>query len=307
MHLALRLHQYNTQHYGKLRIPVQTSELEPGDVIDLHFTDVVCANASGQGLASVGVDGSISSGGMPGDVNGDGSVNVQDIILVVNMILESDYSAVADVNGDGSINVQDIILIVNMILGRVNNDVGDATNGTLIIGESAVRLDANGYIGGIQMTLQHGSDFSIEMTDLADPGTGYLTSGNETRLLVITPKTDELFTFRGDFEITEIIVANSQDEVLVDLPLAVSFSLSDAYPNPFNPTTTMTLTMPVSGDMKVEVYNLLGQVVSTLASGYMDANTYTLTWDASDVSSGMYFVKAQADGFTTMQKLILIK
>ena len=94
----------------------------------------------------MGVDGSISSGGTPGDVNGDGSINVQDIILVVNMILDDDYSAIADLNGDGSVNVQDIILIMNMILGRVNNDVGDATNGTLIIGESAVRLDANGYI-----------------------------------------------------------------------------------------------------------------------------------------------------------------
>ena len=69
----------------------------------------------------------------------------------------------------------------------------------------------------------------------------------------------------------------------------------------------MTLTMPVSGEMQVDVYNLLGQVVSTLTSGYMEANTYTLTWDATDVSSGMYFVKAQADGFTKTQKLMLIK
>ena len=48
-------------------------------------------------------------------------------------------------------------------------------------------------------------------------------------------------------------------------------------------------------------------VVATLASGYMDANTYTLTWDASDAASGMYFVKAQADGFTKTQKLMLVK
>ena len=69
----------------------------------------------------------------------------------------------------------------------------------------------------------------------------------------------------------------------------------------------MTLAMPVSGEMKVEVYNLLGQVVATLVSGYKDAGTYNLTWDATDVSSGMYFVKAQADGFTATQKLMLVK
>jgi len=172
--------------------------------------------------------------------------------------------------------------------------------------DNMVSIEADGFIGGVQMTLAHGDNFKIEMTDQA-LFAEYLTEGNETRLLVITPETDELFSYSGDFEITEIIVANSYAEVTVDLPLAVSFSLSDAYPNPFNPTTTMKLTMPVAGDMQVEVYNLLGQIVATLASGYMEASTYTLTWDAADVASGMYFVKAEADGFTTTQKLMLVK
>ena len=169
-----------------------------------------------------------------------------------------------------------------------------------------VSIEADGFIGGVQMTLTHGEDFSIEMTDrvlFAD----YLTTGNETRLLVITPETEELFIYEGEFEITELIVANSHTEVSVDLPLAASFSLSDAYPNPFNPTTTMTLTIPVSGKITVDVYNLLGQSVAILTSGYKDAGIYNLTWDASDVSSGMYFVKAEADGFTKTQKLMLIK
>ena len=102
-------------------------------------------------------------------------------------------------------------------------------------------------------------------------------------------------------------MANSQYEVSASLPMAASFSLSEAYPNPFNPVTPMELVMPVAGDLIVEVYNLLGQSVSTLTSGYMEVGTYTLTWDASDVSSGMYFVKAQADEFITTQKLMLVK
>jgi hypothetical protein len=69
----------------------------------------------------------------------------------------------------------------------------------------------------------------------------------------------------------------------------------------------MALTMPVSGEMQVDVYNLLGQVVATLATGYMEASTYTLTWDASHASSGVYFVQADAEGFTKTQKLMLVK
>ena len=100
-------------------------------------------------------------------------------------------------------------------------------------------------------------------------------------------------------------ISRGYDFNIISLPAA--FNLQQNYPNPFNPTTTMKLFMPVAGDMEVEVYNLLGQVVATLASGYMDMGTYTLTWDASDAASSMYFVKAQADGFTKTQKLMLVK
>jgi len=69
----------------------------------------------------------------------------------------------------------------------------------------------------------------------------------------------------------------------------------------------LELSVPMNGQVTVQVYNLMGQVVATLASGYMDANTYTLTWDASNAASGMYLVKAEAAGKVTTQKLMLMK
>jgi hypothetical protein len=247
-----------------------------------------------------------------GDMNGDGGWNVLDIVALANCVLagnclDLENACAGDLNGDGGYNVLDIVALANCVLAdSCGGRVDDASHSTLIIDDNIVSIEADGFIGGVQMTLKHGDDFSIEMTDRA-LFADYLTTGNETRLLVITPETEDLFIYEGEFEITELIVANSQNEVSVDLPLAASFSISDAYPNPFNPTTTMTLTMPVSGEMQVDVYNLLGQSVASLTSGYKDAGIYNLTWDASDVSSGMYFVKAQADGFTKTQKLMLIK
>jgi len=248
-----------------------------------------------------------------GDINADNNWNVLDIVGLANCVLDdncgdsADSGCSSDVNGDGNWNVLDIVNLANCVLddncaGRVD----DASHSKLIIENNVVSIEADGFIGGVQMTLTHGDDFSIEMTDRA-LHYDYRTRGNETRLLVITPETEELFSYSGDFEISEIIVANTQYEVSVDLPLATSFSISEAYPNPFNPTTTMTLTMPMSGEITVEVYNLLGQSVAILTSGYKDAGTHNLTWDATDVSSGMYFVKAQADGFTKTQNLMLIK
>ena len=85
------------------------------------------------------------------------------------------------------------------------------------------------------------------------------------------------------------------------------FSLSSAYPNPFNPVTRLSLTIPDNGNVNVQVYNLHGQIVSTLLSGHQPANTYSLVWDASNSPSGMYFVKAEFGGITETQKLMLIK
>ena len=102
-------------------------------------------------------------------------------------------------------------------------------------------------------------------------------------------------------------MANSHAEISVDYSIINGFKISQAYPNPFNPNTTMTLIMPVAGDMKVEIYNLLGQFITTLTSGYKDAGTYNLTWDATDAASGMYFVKAETQGYIQIQKLLLLK
>ena len=210
-------------------------------------------------------------------------------------------------SGDGVYNILDIVALVNCVLSDTcGGRVDDATHSSLIIKSNMVSIESDGFIGGVQMALRHGAAFKIEMTDRA-LFADYLTRGNETRLLVITPETDELFSYSSNFDITDVIITNSYAEVSVDWPIVAKISLSDAYPNPFNPTTMMTLTLPVSGEIQVEVYNLLGQAVSTLASGYIDMGTYNLTWDASNVSSGIYFVKAQADGFTATQKLMLFK
>ena len=241
-----------------------------------------------------------------GDVNGDGDVNVLDIIQIVGYVISgtADFDlACADSNGDGTINVLDIVTLVDTILGgRI--DILDATSGKLIRSSDALSLQANGYIGGVQMTLSHGADFTLKLTDNALVADSR-TVGNETKLVIVVPGSEELFTFTGDFEIVDMIVANSSERVNVTAPTA--FSLSEAYPNPFNPTTSMTLAVPVAGNVSVQVYNIMGQVVATLASGHMDASTYTLTWDASNVSSGMYFIKAEAAGSVTTQKLVLMK
>ena len=167
-------------------------------------------------------------------------------------------------------------------------------------------IESDGFIGGVQMTLTHNDNFKIEMTNKA-LFSDYLTLDNETRLLVVTPESDHLFNYNGQFEITEIIVANSQHEIPVNLSIVSSFNLSEAYPNPFNPSTTLVLDQKVAGNVMVYIYNIYGQIVNTLISGYRETGTYDLTWDASCVPSGIYFVKAESAQHIQTQKIMLIK
>jgi flagellar hook assembly protein FlgD len=101
------------------------------------------------------------------------------------------------------------------------------------------------------------------------------------------------------------MVVNGVDEIDVVTPAV--FTLGNAYPNPFNPSTSISLDISDAGNVNVAVYNLMGQVVSTLTDGYMNAGIYTLTWDASDQVSGMYLVRAETAEQMSTQKLLLIK
>jgi len=85
------------------------------------------------------------------------------------------------------------------------------------------------------------------------------------------------------------------------------FALSSAYPNPFNPSTSLDLSLNNSGHVSVKVYNVLGQLTATLVNGNMDAGYHTLTWDASNMASGMYFVRVETGADIAVQKLMLMK
>ena len=85
------------------------------------------------------------------------------------------------------------------------------------------------------------------------------------------------------------------------------FELSQNYPNPFNPSTTIRYAMPQAGNVKLTVYNMLGQQVTTLVNGYKQAGTYSVTWNASNLASGIYFYTLQTGAFVVSKKMILIK
>ncbi len=86
----------------------------------------------------------------------------------------------------------------------------------------------------------------------------------------------------------------------------VDFNLAQNYPNPFNPSTKIELALPIASEWNIGIFNVSGQKVAEF-SGYSEASTVEVIWDAQNVATGMYFYRATAGNFTDTKKMILIK
>jgi hypothetical protein len=94
--------------------------------------------------------------------------------------------------------------------------------------------------------------------------------------------------------------------------LPTTFSLSNAYPNPFNPTTNIQFSVAKSENVKLVIFNILGQKIMTLVNGEMKPGKYTATWNGKDefgssVASGIYFYRLESQSFNSTKKMILMK
>jgi len=99
----------------------------------------------------------------------------------------------------------------------------------------------------------------------------------------------------------------SSKPVAVDESAPSAFSVAQNSPNPFNPTTTIGFAIPEAGTVSIEVYNVAGQKVDTIANGFMAAGKHSVNWDASGFSAGVYFYTVKAGDFARTMKMTLLK
>ena len=85
------------------------------------------------------------------------------------------------------------------------------------------------------------------------------------------------------------------------------FILHPAYPNPFNPTTTISFDLPIKIHVSIYIYNVLGQRVGILMDGTMPQGIHKVQWDGSNYPSGIYFIRASAGEFVQTRKVVLLK
>ena len=160
-------------------------------------------------------------------------------------------------------------------------------------------------VGTDQRTVINSGPFNLEVGKPITIIYAYIIGRGTDRLNSIV-KAREIAAFTHQF------YQSNFDDNLVSVKeetasIPTQFILYQNFPNPFNPSTTISWQSPVAGYQTLNVYDILGNEVATLVNEYRNAGSYEIDFDASSLSSGIYFYKLNAGSFIQTKKMVLIK
>jgi len=284
-------------------------------------------------------------GYIPGDVNDDDVVNIIDINYLIAYKYQGGPPPVVldagDVNADCIINLLDCLYLINYKY----KDGPAPLPGCVIWGPPAPKTGlpaVDGFVTTrydetldkttIQITfpvdlaaleIEAVADDNAVATSLVDNLQVYAgRSDGAYRIGLFDAEgkrflpagTANVVELSGRAEVTATLGADVKGELLVfsassmgEVVLPLDFALDQNYPNPFNPTTSFSFTLPKNSEAKLEVLNVLGQVVETLVDRRVDAGQHTVIWNAANYASGAYLYRLTAGEFTETRKMVLLK
>ncbi|MCK4857262.1 MAG: T9SS type A sorting domain-containing protein, partial [candidate division Zixibacteria bacterium] len=265
-----------------------------------------------------------------GDINLDGLANtIADAVLYTNYFLYGigvfhialdGQIAASDVNNDGLVlTVGDLVYLIRIIVGDdlpYPKLAPFASTVDVNVANGAVSTDAASDLGAVHAIFNVNGAYDIvnhtDMDLLSAESNGELRvlvySGFDNMTNRIPTGENDLFTVNGDVELVRVEIADYNGNMLTanvsKTALPQNFSLCQNVPNPFNPTTKITLELPEITDWSLGIYNVAGQLVKSFNG--TDEGSVTVTWDASNVASGIYFYRVTTDKFTDTKKMILM-
>jgi hypothetical protein len=158
---------------------------------------------------------------------------------------------------------------------------------------------------GLSVPIELEIPYDASLTGMDDVGV-YRSDGDGWVYIGGTANSEEnvLRTFSWKFGQFQAF-AGPLNDMQPELPY--SFGLEQNYPNPFNPSTQIQFEITRSQRVKVDIYNLTGQRVGTVADGIFDAGRHSLHWQPKVLSSGVYFLRLEAGEGVLYRKMILLK
>jgi len=289
-------------------------------------------------------DLSTDHGSRPGDIDGNQDVNVADLTFYVDFLFKGGPEPcpyeILDANGNCvGPNVADISYLVDFIfkggpapfcgcLGKSGNTApkfNQSINVTSEFNDGITTFSIHTPVGlkGVQFIIDGennntpenllGDDFDMHYGQFDDEihiylldmkGENTLSSGNH-----------QLLRVPGEIKPISCIVADTRNkdyEVSVNDAVKPAFipdhfALHQNYPNPFNPYTEIEFDLPEASQVRIEIYNIAGQRITSLVDDYMEAGAYSIPWDGSGFASGVYLYRMETSKFNKTLKMVLLK
>jgi hypothetical protein len=295
--------------------------------------DYLCGDADASGAVDIDdvvylISYIFSGGPAPdpvesGDADCSGGIDIDDVVYLIAYIFSGGPEPCADCDkgtlskldhGSAELNITDVI-------DRQSSSILIGVKSTVEI--QGVQLEFNlqpanqepkttVLVEGMQMFSGHvDGRFKVGLVDLN--GQKMIPEGDADLLRIEMPPeaTIDLETAilakRGSGKLN-VVVTRSKTETMTP----GKFELAQNYPNPFNPTTEISFSLPEATHVRLDIYNIMGQKVSSLADDYLSAGNHKVTWngendDGHPVSSGIYFYKIEANGTVECKKMLLLK
>jgi len=198
--------------------------------------------------------------------------------------------------------------LTNPELNRITNSYPEktytytstSTNGLLLTHVNFSGLDATQTVSINRSELPNDGVSTYYLTNLFSGDVREVLQGENTIPLDSLNGFEAVIYFFGTEP--EIVDVNMEENFVIS-----EYQLSQNYPNPFNPTTKITYQIPDAGFVTIKIYDILGREVATIVNSEKLTGKYDVSFNATNLTSGIYFYKLQAGNFTAIKKLMLLK
>ena len=187
-------------------------------------------------------------------------------------------------------NLTHVFLSSNQLIGSIPPEIGNLTNlNGLYLGWNQLTGEIQESICDLNINWNNSNTFNISTNQLCPPYPSCIED------------------YMGEQDTT-----NCEQVSIMDETLPVAYNLYNAYPNPFNPKTTLHYDLPENAMVNITIYDMMGRIVSNLVSSQQNAGYKSIQWDATNdkgapVSAGIYLYEIQAGNFRDTKKMVLLK
>jgi hypothetical protein len=279
---------------------------------------------------------------LTGDINLDGTpYTISDIVLFVNHLtfpllfpFDPVQMEASDVNADGlPSTVADLVYLINIANGNIERPKLEPDNGVVNLiasaenGNTVFHANSPADLGGILMKISHEIGQPLIPISNGQFTLSYNDDGTTLIILAYLPRGGKipagnvplftLATSRDKLTIDELSASDANGYLInalysLESSIPNDYELTQNYPNPFNASTRISFGLPEASDIHLDVYNITGQKVATLADGRYDAGRYNIVWNSIDntgkaISSGVYFYRLETGKDTKSMKMTLLK